>query len=122
MTKRKQLSEDQAKHAMETRELPGDVVEDAENVAVVLTQGWCPQWTAMKGWLSDYERNGKPSGREIVVYEFVYDQSAVFEDFRRFKESVWNNYQIPYVRYYKNGVLAGESNYVSARRFLSHFE
>lgn len=121
MTIRKPLSEDQARHAVQHRELPADVLGSGPNVAVVLTQGWCPQWTAMNGWLGDLERSGKPKDLDIVVYEFVYDRSPIFDEFREFKESVWGNYQIPYVRYYRDGGLAAESNYVTARRFLSHF-
>jgi len=42
-----------------------------------------------------------------------------FEAFMEFKENIFNNREIPYVRYYKNGKLTGESNYVSLEGFVS---
>ena len=56
--------------------------------------------------------------REIDVYVFVYDDSPVFDEFLAFKESVWGNNLIPYIRYYRRGRLRSESNYLSPEAFL----
>ena len=38
------------------------------------------------------------------------------------KEKTWGNYSIPYVRYYRDGDLVNESNFVSRRGFLKRFD
>jgi hypothetical protein len=55
------------------------------------------------------------------VFVLVYDAVDYFDRFRRFKEDVYGNHQVPYVRYYSDGRLVNETNYVSRRRFLKAF-
>jgi hypothetical protein len=99
----------QALSAIRTGEFGDDIICSAEKVAVILTQSWCPQWHAMKKFVTDF------TGAEI--YSLEYDQTDFFDEFRRFKEQALGNDQIPYVRYYSDGVLIAESNYVSAETF-----
>ena len=40
----------------------------------------------------------------------------------QFKETHFGNYEIPYIRYYKNGTLVSESNYTTSADFLARFE
>jgi hypothetical protein len=83
--------------------------------ALILTQSWCPQWKAMKSYLEEAERDGKlPADIRYIEYNL----EPFFEEFMRFKEDTYNNREIPYVRYYRNGAFADESNYVSREGFL----
>jgi glutaredoxin len=90
--------------------LPSDLSE--AGMAIILTQSWCPQWKAMKAYLETAEK----AGAAILYVE--YDTESFFEDFMRFKEETYKNREIPYVRYFQNGVFSGDSNYVSLGGFL----
>jgi hypothetical protein len=111
------ISGEQAAYAMENGEFPTGIIASAPRVAVILTQDWCPQWTSMETWL---ERGSWNSGnlQEIRIYALIYNRVPYFNRFLSFKETVWNNWLIPYVRYYRNGTLMDESNYVSQREFF----
>ncbi len=112
--------------------------------AIVLTQSWCPQWRFLAGYLDkmDAELNvgaGTAVGAEpgvgaagsaahgavadakpkAAILTLEYDRERFYEDFLAFKERVLGNYEVPYVRYYRNGALAGESNFISAQGFKS---
>lgn len=122
MLTRKTLTEEQARYAMEHGEFPESVTNDGDNVAIVLTQGWCPQWVSMNVWLNSMLKKGEPQDFDLTLYEFVYDQVDFFDAFREFKESTFDNLEIPYIRYYANGRCFNTSNYVPSRQFLRHFE
>ena len=122
MIVRKEISEEQAKAAIERGEFAGDIISAHKNVALILTQGWCPQWTAMRGWLKSLEKKGKPGDVDIHVFELVYNNTPIEREFLQFKESVFNNYEIPYVRYYIDGTFVGDSNYVSKSEFVARFQ
>ena len=85
--------------------------------AFILTQSWCPQWTAMKNYLGEAEK--RLPGLKIFYIE--YDLSSFFEEFMTFKENTYENREIPYVRYYKEGKYSSWSNYVSLEGFLHRF-
>ncbi len=121
MLHRMVLSEPQARAAIEKGEFDMEVLRSSENVAIVLTQGWCFEWVSMARWLDRMAKRREPVDIEIDVYELVYDRVDYFHDFLLFKETVFRNHRVPYVRYYVKGVLQSESNYVSAAEFLSHF-
>ncbi len=123
---------------IENGEFDEDITGAAKRVAVVMTQGWCPQWTAMKHYLERIAREaGHNSGQNpirksgdapegdsddgatpLVVYTLVYDQIAAFHSFRTTKENVFQNDLVPYVRYYKDGALRDTSNFVGREEFL----
>lgn len=111
-----EMTEDQASAAIKNGEFSNDLTDAAQNVAVVLTQDWCPQWRAMKQWLSKGEAD-----TDVTVFYFIYNKSSIAKEFMGFKETVLNNYLIPYVRYYQNGSLIHESNYTSRDRFIGVF-
>lgn len=122
MLRRKTLSEDQAKAWMRDGELDEAARTDGDNVAVVLTQGWCPQWVSMNVWLNFMEKRNRPADTDITVYQFVYDKVGFFDEFRRFKEHSLGNAEIPFVLYYKNGRLVDTTNYVTSHDFVVRFE
>jgi len=105
----KQIRKDQALAAIMQKEFSDDITRSADLVAVILTQSWCPQWHAMKRFVTEF------SAAEIYVLE--YDLSDFFVVFREFKEKVLGSDQIPYIRYYRDGILTGFTNAVSEADF-----
>ena len=114
------LTEAQCRYAMEHAEFSKEILNSAERVAIILTQSWCPQWERMQAYLEEAGSMVKVKDKQSVMIFFAeYDKIPLFEPFMEFKETIFNNREIPYVRYYKNGKLAGESNYVSLEGFVS---
>lgn len=111
MLVKKEITSEQAAHAISTGEFANEVISSAKNVILVMTQDWCPQWTNMKSWLYNLE-----TPEDVIIFELVYNKVQYFYDFLNFKEKIWNNYEVPYLRYYKDGVLIKQSNYVGERR------
>ena len=110
------LTDDECLMMMEEREVPESVRSRAPRVAVVLTQSWCPDWALMRGYLRKLEEPG------LLVLSVEYDRRPFFRDFMRFKEEVFANSQVPYVRYYRDGRLVATSNLVFSREaFLAEF-
>ncbi len=121
MVERRQLKQAQAEQAMKDGEFDASVIAAAPCVAVLLSQDWCPQYAALDRHLSDLASGGDPSVPAVTVFELLYNRVDYFEAFMRFKETHWRNYEIPYVRYYRDGKLVGESNYVGPQQFLAFF-
>lgn len=101
----------QAREAMERGEFGDEVVRAHARVAVILTQDWCPRWAAMRQWI--YELND-----DFALFEFVYNKTELFESFMAFKEKVWGNDRIPYIRFYRDGKLFSQSNDLTREEFL----
>jgi hypothetical protein len=110
------LTEKQIRHAMSTGEFGEDVIGCTEKVAVVMSQSWCPQWTAVSRWMS-----ALPENEHISIFSVVYDEEPFFEEFMSFKENVFGNREVPYIRYYRDGRLFRETNYTSKDFFLKAF-
>ena len=106
------LTAGQCGKAIDEGEFPAEIVGSSKFVAIVLTQSWCPQWTMMSAWLEDSAKEP-----ETNVFFCEYDQEPFFEKFMAFKENVLGNRSVPYVRYYRDGVLVGQGNFVSRDGF-----
>ena len=119
MIYQKPLEEADALAAISSGEFPETIRGASKYVAIILTQDWCPQWTDLKMWLDS--ESASSSTLDLEVYWLEYNRVAYGDKFMRFKESVLGNSLIPYVRYYSDGELVGESNYVSGSRFLEFF-
>ena len=75
----------------------------------------------MRSWLNQLgDSDEETGGLEIHTYEVEYDREAIFHQFRTFKEQKWNNWEVPYVRYYSRGNLVHESNFVSIMTFIDN--
>jgi len=109
------LSAEQCAAAMRGDDFGQDVRGAEERVAVVMTQGWCPQWTMMSSWLDAAAHAAKSR-----VFYVAYDEEAFFEPFMAWKEDVLGNRSVPYVRYYRDGALVAESNYISKDGFIAN--
>ena len=118
MVKIQQMSDDDARYVIEHKEFSKDILNAGKYVAVVPTQSWCHQWHDMRVWLQ------KPSaaGTDVAVFYYEYDTTDLFDPFREFKESHWQNDQVPYVRYYRDGVCVQQSNYCSEADFYGNFD
>jgi hypothetical protein len=111
----RKLTEDECLAAIEK----GDFEAPAEGAAaVILTQSWCPQWQAVKSYLGKAEDAAKEAGAALCINYIEYDLAPFFEKLMNFKEERFGNREIPYIRYYLDGKLAAESNYVSLEGFL----
>jgi hypothetical protein len=111
--KRKMLSKEQALIAMQNLEFSADVTASNNNAAVVMTQDWCSEWMAMKRWMDSME-----DIKGLDIYELIYNTVDYYNDFLQLKEKSWKNYLIPYIRYYADGVLIQQSNYVNKEDFM----
>jgi len=110
-----EITDTQASYIMENREIPEELLKSSEKVAIVLTQDWCPQWLFMRRWLNKSEDNG------IKTFYISYNKKTYYENFMNVKETAFGNDLVPYVRYYRDGELVDESNFVSEALFLSNF-
>jgi hypothetical protein len=108
----RKLDEGQCKSAIAMGDFGEDVRNAAPHVAVVLTQSWCPQWTWMRKYL-----DAVAAAPDTTVFWVEYDRERFFDELRTFKEDSFGNREIPYVRYYRNGALAHESNYIDRGGF-----
>jgi hypothetical protein len=109
----KKLSRQECLDAVEKGDFTASVREAAPTVAVVLTQSWCVQWQWMRSYLDTI---GDEPGHEIFWVE--YDNEDFFEPFMNFKEDVFGNREVPYVRYYHDGRFVKSSNFIDKKGFL----
>jgi hypothetical protein len=110
---RKSLSDILVLAAIKNTEFGEEIIRSQPKVAVIMTQDWCLEWKRMAGWLDVLD-----DLRDADIYEFIYNRSEYFHDFRKLKENKWKNDLIPYIRYYVDGLLVNESNYVIQEKFL----
>jgi hypothetical protein len=82
---------------------------------IILTQSWCSQWHAMEQFLDEAVEKAS-----ACAFYIEYDKEPWFEEFMTWKEDVLNNRFVPYLRYYKDGKLICESNFVSRDVFISN--
>lgn len=111
------LSKDHCLSAIASGEFGKDILGTARRVAVVLTQGWCPQWIHLRRKLESLSGADAPA-----VFWVEYDAEPFFEEFMTWKEDVLGNREVPYIRYYLDGSLVAESNYTDLPGFLARFE
>jgi len=107
------LSRDACLAAIERGDFGPEIVGATPAVAVVLTQSWCSQW----GWMRNYLEK-MPDRPGFTVFWIEYDNEDFFETFMTFKEDAFGNREVPYVRYYRDGHLVKESNFIDQRGFM----
>ncbi len=112
MITRKMIQREQAIKAIENGEFDKEMLNSKPRVVVILTQDWCSQWHDMKSWIYKLDLQ-----EEVDVYELEYNKVDYLNEFRNFKESTLNNHYIPYLRFYREGVLYRETNYISEGQF-----
>ena len=112
------LNDSDVQTAIDNGEFGSSIIGSKKNVAIILTQNWCSQWKYLE---RDLEENKDSAEIDLDIYVFIYNRSPLFQKFMQFKESVYNNDQIPYVRCYKDGVFFKDSNYLPARDLFNLF-
>jgi len=117
LTNTGKLTAEQCAAAMRDGEFGPEVRAASDLVAVVLTQAWCPQWKMMSFWL-----DAAVSAAGASAFFVEYDKEDFYEPFMAWKEDVLGNRSVPYVRYYRGGVLVAESNYLSKDGFIANFK
>ncbi len=101
----------------EEGEIPADLLSKSKNVMAIFTQDWCPDWHGLE---RDLKKNENYS-EDIFVCIAIYNKSAHSEKVMTFKETVWNNGLIPYVRCYKDSQFVKESNALPFERIVRAF-
>ena len=117
----RKLTEAECQAAMESGDF-GTALISGPAVAIILTQSWCPQWNAMRAYLPQVETALGNAQLYYVEYDIEPWVDLKNEAFMNFKENTFDNYEIPYVRYYRNGVFSRDSNYISKDGFLSRLK
>ncbi len=106
------LSDDAIEQSLATGEFPDQVRNAAEKVVVILTQDWCPDWHAMDSFLPQFEN-------QAAVFVLPYNRHREFERIMSFKEEVFGNREIPYLRYYHQGRLVVATNQLPRGTFAA---
>jgi hypothetical protein len=115
------LTQQECKDALAKGKFEGILPELAPGggaVALILTQSWCPQWAAMKAYLERAEASASSAGPVSILFVQYDTDLDCYEQFMAFKENVFKNREIPYIRYYFDGKLQSESNFVSFDGFI----
>ena len=84
----------------------------APKVVVVMTQDWCGQWSTLAAYLPDF-------AGEAAIFTVEYNLLPDFERIMRFKEDVLGNDQVPYLRFYRDGKLVRQSNWLPRASFAA---
>ena len=91
------LDETQCLETISNHEMPAGVVWSNSKVAVIFTQSWCVDWVVMQS----YTR--KIDIADVSMYYVEYDKEPFYEKMKTYKEVVFKNSNVPYVRCYRDG-------------------
>lgn len=109
------LTPNQLDALLKEGEFPESVRLAAPTVVVVMTQDWCGQWTNMAAYLPDF-------ADKAAIFTVEYNRLPDFERIMHFKETVFRNDQVPYLRFYRDGKLARQSNWIPRAAFAAMLE
>lgn len=106
------LSHDDIEALLGAGEFSEKIRRAAPQVVVVMTQDWCPQWHDMAAYLPAF-------ADRVAIFATAYNRLPDFERIMAFKEEVFGNDQVPYVRYYREGRLVAQTNWLSRDDFAA---
>lgn len=106
------LTKDQLDALLRAGEFPESVRLAAPKVVVIMTQDWCGQWANMAAYLPDFVD-------QAAIFTVEYNLLPDFERLMSFKEDVFDNQHVPYVRFYRDGVLVRQSNWLPRGSFAA---
>lgn len=115
----KEIDDKEMQNIIDTKEVSENIKNASENVLAIFTQDWCGDW---KGLERELNNNKDNSNIDITIFICMYNQSSLYETFMNFKESIWQNELIPYLRYYKNGNFIKDTNHLPFQRVMKYFE
>jgi hypothetical protein len=107
------INAEQVKNAVKNGEFESEVIKSKGKVVLIMTQDWCPQWHDLRSWVYNVD-----SYNDIDIYELEYNKVDYGEELQNLKENQWDNSNLPYLRFYKNGKLVKETNYISKQEFI----
>lgn len=85
-----QISDSEIEETIRDHEYPDSVRSRLLNTAVIATQDWCPDWSAMQRWLNEEEKESeKAMDTDIAVGIVIYNKKSYQNDFMRVKEQFW---------------------------------
>ena len=113
----KDLPDEQVEVLFSRGDFDSGFISSEKFTAIVFSQDWCPDFRAMLSYLTQAAEKNFPDVN-CAVYVLKYNRKAYFEKFMEHKEREWDNSPIPYVRYYRNGIFSGFSNYVGEKDFF----
>ena len=106
------LTKEQLDALLSGGEFPESVRLAAPKVVVVMTQDWCGQWANMVAYLPEF-------ADQAAIFTVEYNLLPDFERIMGFKEDVFKNDQVPYVRFYRAGKLVRQSNWLPRASFAA---
>ena len=106
------LTQDQLDALLREGEFPESVRRAAPKVVVIMTQDWCSQWADMAAYLRDF-------ADEAAIFTVEYNLLPDFARIMSFKEIVFKNANVPYVRFYRDGTLVHQSNWLPRASFAA---
>jgi len=104
------LSDAEIEQTLKDGEFPESVRNAADKVLVIMTQDWCHDWHTMETFVPEYDG-------QVTMFLLVYNLHPEFDRIREFKEDVFGNREIPYLRYYYRGRLVAKTNQLPRRTF-----
>lgn len=104
------ITDEQIAQTLKDGEFPEAIRNAAEKVVVIMTQDWCHDWHAMEPFLPEFQD-------QAAFFLLVYNLHPDFDAIREFKEDVFDNREIPYIRYYHGGQLIAKTNQLPKRTF-----
>lgn len=110
-----ELTPQQLLDCVEQGDFSTDLRLKTRTTVFLMSQAWCPQYTTVKRMIEGLEDID-----ELTIYETLYDRNPAGEAFMPFKEQKFGNHLIPYIRFYQNGTLIKESNYLSEGAFRQY--
>lgn len=111
------MSDEEMLETAQTKEMPASLLAKSKNVIAIFTQDWCPDWHRTE---RDFKSKEKYS-EDILVCIAIYNTSKYSEEVMTFKENVWKNGLIPYIRCYKEGKFVRDSNAMAFERIVKAF-
>lgn len=115
----KELEVSDLLEAMGAGEFSEKIRTSAACVVIILSQGWCGEWKILYKRLQKVADRDQSHRPDIDVRWALYDRLSIMDEFREFKEKVWENGKIPYLRYYRDGELIDTSNFVMEKELFA---
>ena len=115
----KKIDDKEMQNIIDTKEVSDLIKNASKNVLAIFTQDWCGDW---KGLERELKVNEEKSPVDITIFICLYNESPLYESFMSFKENVWQNELIPYLRYYKKGSFIKDGNHLPFQRLIKNFE
>jgi hypothetical protein len=103
MSTYKAFTDSEIQSLLDEGEVPASIRHAGDKVAVIFTQDWCIDWVMMDRFLPEFEG-------QVDIYVLEYNKHPRFPEIMAFKEETFQNFEIPYIRYFYQGELITTTN------------